>query len=108
MTIEESILLLCVDKVEEEYLNNTEILDSVQGSTKPFPSSSLSPTTPCRHCTLSEAFSSFMTAVQETSKDTSSSIFFLIDDIHLLGDSDTSIITRVRELRHYIEDHFQV
>ena len=49
-----------------------------------------------------------MTAVQETSQDTSSSIFFLIDDIHLLGDSDTSIITRVRELRHYIEDHFQV
>lgn len=108
MTIGESILLLCVDKVEEEYLNSTEILESVQGSTSPFPSSSLSPTTPCRHCTLSGAFSSFMAAVQETSQDTSSPVFFLIDDIHLLGDSDASIITRVRELRHYIEDQFQV
>lgn len=93
--------------MEEQYLDNTDILESVQGMT-PFPSSSSSPTTPCTHCTLSDAFSSFMKALREMSQNTSSPAFFLIDDIHLLGDSDISIITRLRELRHYIEDHFQV
>lgn len=89
-------------------MNNAEVLESIQGGDIPFPSSSLSPTTPCRHCTLSEAFSDFMTAVQEVGQDTSSPVFFLLDDIHLLGDSDTSIIAGVRTVRHYIEDHFQV
>ena len=108
--MDDSIQLISVSDIEDEFLNQPTILSQIKGyhCDRLFPQAQLSPPS-CQHCTVKDASSLFEQAISTLiNHNTSDSVFFIVDDIHLLGNSDFSILQTVRKLRNLIEDHFDV
>ena len=108
--MDDSIQLISVADIEEEFLNQPTILARMKGyhCDRAFPQAQFSPP-PCQHCSVRDASSLFEQTIATLASHTShESVFFIVDDIHLLGSSDFAILQTIRRLRNLIEDHFDV
>lgn len=108
--MDSTIRLISVSDIEEQYLNQTEVLGEVKGykCNVDFPSIQQTPP-PCEHCSFQNAVATFKQSIESLAKEAAhESVFFLVDDLHFLGETDFSILQTVRELRSFIENHFTV
>ena len=106
----DSIQLISVSDIEEEFLNQPTILNQIKGyhCDRLFPQAQLSPPS-CQHCSVTNAPSFFEQAIETlANQNVTDSVFFIVDDVHFLGGSDFAILQTVRKLRNIIENHFDV
>lgn len=101
-----SLSLLPVEAVESEYVNQMDVLQSVHLGDATLPA--YQPRAyPVPVCSLSDAFSTCVAKLTQIQSQVDS-VCLLVDDVLVLGDSNSSILSSIRTLRNLLEDHFTV
>ena len=104
-----SLLLLPVEAVESEYINQADALQSISsadGCAQTLPP--YQPRTyPVPVHSLSDAFSTCVAKLTQLQSEVDS-IYLLVDDVLVFGNSNASILSSVRTLRNMLEDHYTV